>query len=93
MNFKKQLFGNSLAMVNAFNEYFSSVAEKLPIKNSSGKATVNNKDPLSYLSLNFYHSFPSMKLSITNTYEIEKIIFSLKPKNSYGYDEILVRIL
>jgi len=34
-----------------------------------------------------------MKLRNTTTYEIEKIIHSLKSKNSYGYDEISSRIL
>jgi hypothetical protein len=34
-----------------------------------------------------------MKLRNTTTYEIEKIIHSLKRKNSYGYDEISIRIL
>jgi len=34
-----------------------------------------------------------MKFRNTTTYEIEKIIHSLKCKNSYGYDEISSRIL
>jgi hypothetical protein len=34
-----------------------------------------------------------MKLRNTTTYEIEKIIKSLKNKNSYGCDEISTRIL
>jgi hypothetical protein len=29
-----------------------------------------------------------MKLSNMNTYEVEKIILSMKPENSHGYDEI-----
>jgi hypothetical protein len=34
-----------------------------------------------------------MRLRNTTTFEIEKIIYSLKPKNSHVYDEISVRIL
>ena len=34
-----------------------------------------------------------MELRNTTTYEIEKIINSLKCKNSYGYDEISTRLL
>jgi hypothetical protein len=34
-----------------------------------------------------------MNLSNTNTFEIEKITFSLKPKNSHRYDAISLRIL
>jgi hypothetical protein len=46
---------------------------------------------LSYLQQNFIIHFHKSNL-LTNTFEIEKIIFSLKPKNSHGYDEISSRI-
>jgi hypothetical protein len=47
---------------------------------------------MSYLYQTFGQSFSKMKLRNTTTYEIEKIIKSLKSKNSYGY-EISTRIL
>jgi hypothetical protein len=88
MNTKDKLSSNPLAIANAFNTYFSSVAENLPTKNFSGKNTINNKDSISYLHQNFRRSFSMLKLSNTTTYEIEKIIHSLKCKNSYGCDII-----
>jgi hypothetical protein len=37
--------------------------------------------------------FPKIKIDVTYTKEIEKIIKSPKSKNSYGYYEILIKIL
>jgi hypothetical protein len=93
MNLKDKLSCNPLAIANAFNTYFSSVAEKLLTKNSFGITIINNKDCLSYLHQNFIKLFSTMKLSNTSTYETEKIIYSMKPKNSHGYDEISLMIL
>jgi hypothetical protein len=36
----------------------------------------------------FNISYPNINLKFTTTKETENIIKSLKPKNSYGYDEI-----
>jgi hypothetical protein len=41
-------------------------------------------------NLNF---FPNIKLKSTTTQETENIIKSLKPKNTYGYDEIPTNLL
>jgi len=49
MNIKSKLSNNPLATENAFNSYFSSVAENLLIKNFSGKNNTNNNDPITYL--------------------------------------------
>jgi hypothetical protein len=88
MNIKGKISSNPLAIANACNTYFSSVAENLLIRNFLGKNIINNKDAISYLHQNFRQSFSTMKLINTTTYEIENIIHSLKCKNSYGYDEI-----
>ena len=88
MNMKDKISSNPLAIVNVFNTYFSPVAENLLTKNFSGKNIINNKDAISYLHQNFRQSFSTMKLRNTTKYEIEKIIHSLKCKNSYGYDKI-----
>lgn len=84
---------NAIDIAEAFNNYFSSIAEKLLNNNSSGVPSGNNKDFLCYLYQNFYHSFPKMNFSNTNAYEIQKIILSMKPKNSHGYDEISLKIV
>ena len=36
---------------------------------------------------------PKIRFNIITTKEIEKVISSLHPKNSYGYDEISMKIL
>jgi len=41
----------------------------------------------------FKEPFPTIKYLNTSTVEIEKIIQSLKAKNSHGYDKISVKIL
>jgi hypothetical protein len=41
----------------------------------------------------FTNPYPSMEWKCTTTEEIERIIKSLKIKNSYGYDEISTKIL
>jgi len=88
MNIKDKLSSNPLAIANAFNTYFSSVAENLLIKNFSGMNTINNNDSISYLCQHFRRYFSTVQLRNTTTYEIEKIIHSLEHTNSYGYGEI-----
>jgi hypothetical protein len=75
-----------------FNTYFSSAAENLT-KNFSGKNTTNNNDTITHLGQNFSQFSSSIKLNNTTTYEIGKIIHSLKCTDSYGCDEISSRIL
>jgi hypothetical protein len=53
----------------------------------------DNVDPSSYLINNFNNMFSRINWKYTPTYEINKIIKSLKTKNSYGYDEIPMKIL
>ena len=45
-------YNNTQKTANAFNQYFSTVAEKL-IKNSSNENYTNCTDPLTYLTQNF----------------------------------------
>jgi len=49
MNINDKLSSNPLAIANAFNSYFSSLAENLLIITFSGKNTTNNNDPITYL--------------------------------------------
>jgi hypothetical protein len=77
---------------NVFNQYFSPVAEKL-INNPSKNNHVKYNDPLIYLRQHFKHPSSTLRLKNATTYEIEKIIHSMKLKDSHGYDEISTRIL
>jgi hypothetical protein len=92
MNIEDKVSSNSLTIANAVNSYFSSVAENLLSKNFINK-TNTNKDFLSYLQQNITQSFSKLKFENTTTYKIKKIIYSLKSKNTYGYEEISTKIL
>jgi len=94
MNINDKLSSNPLTIANSFNSYFSYVAENPLIKNFSGKHTISNNDPITYLQQNIISQLSSsIKLNYTTTHETGKIINSLKCKDSYGYDEISSRIL
>jgi len=50
-------------------------------------------NPYKYMINNFNSTFPRTNWNYATTYEIVKIIKSLKTKNSGGYDEIPIKIL
>ena len=52
-----------------------------------------NVDHSKYLITNFNNTFSSTNWKYGTTNEINKIIKSLRTKNSYGYDEIPINIL
>ena len=93
MNINNKLTTNPSVIANAFNTYFSLVAENLITKSHSEENTTNGKDPLIYLEQNFTQSLLPLRLTSTTIYEINKIIQFLKCKDCYGYDEISPRIL
>jgi len=86
MNIKDKPSRSPLVISNAFNKYFSSVAGNLFHKNFVG-ATKTNNDSLTYIRRNFSQLPSSLYLKKTTTHEIDKIIHSLKCKDSHGYDE------
>jgi hypothetical protein len=79
----------------AFNKYFLSAAGNIVqgIKYSNIKYANNNIDPKYYLSKSFQDYFPNIKFKSTSAKESERIIRSLRLKNSHGYDEISTKIL
>ena len=79
----------------AFNKYFLSVTKNNSYDNRwDNKQGYNiNKNPKYYLSKLYHKPFPSIKFKNTSTEEIEKIINSLKTKESSGYDENSTKIL
>ena len=85
---------DSQEIAYAFNKYFSSVADAIinNIGNDNDDKS-NNISHTSYLKNNFNNTFPNIKWKHASTYEINKIIESLKLKNSCGYDEIPIKIL
>ena len=85
---------NSQEIAQNFNDYFSSVADtiigNIMKDNDELKDDTNHS---SYLINNFNNTFPHINWKFASTYEITKIIESLKTKNSCGYDEISVKIV
>jgi hypothetical protein len=75
-----------------FNKYFISVADFI---NSDKNKNVNSSAtyPLQYLSNSFRRPFRKISWQYASTHEVEKIIKTLRTKNSYGYDEISNRII
>ena len=61
---------------------------------SNANQYANTAINLNYYLGNLSHApFPSVKFLNTSTGETEKIINSLRMKNSYGYDEISTKVL
>jgi len=80
-------------VTDAFNNYFSSVIDKISKKNV--KNTINNeKVPTfhQYLEQNYDYSPPFLVIKTFSTKEITSIIKALKSKNSHGFDEISMRL-
>jgi hypothetical protein len=50
-------------------------------------------NPINYLAKGFRKPFAKISWKYAFTYEIEKIIKSLKTKNACGYDEISIQII
>jgi hypothetical protein len=93
MNINDKISSNPQVIANSFNSYFSSVAENLLKKYFHEKNIFNTKDAVSNLRNSFRQSFSTVKLNNITSFEIEKLINSIKSKNSHGYDQISSRIL
>jgi hypothetical protein len=83
---------NQNKISNTLNNYFLSIADSI---NSDNNKHINTSttNPITYLSSSFRRLFSKMSWQYTSTYEIEKIIKSLRTKNTCGYDEISNRII
>ena len=94
LNINGMLIQNQQTIANSFNNYFSTVAEKLMEANHIEKMSqIQNGATLHHIPRNCRHLYPNIKFRYTSKKEIEKIIKSLKTKNAQGYDEISVKIL
>ena len=76
-----------------FQCLFYSSSPKSSCKKFSKRGSTNNNNPMIYLRQNLSLSSSTMKLKNTTTHEINKIIHSLKSKNSHCYVEISSNIL
>jgi hypothetical protein len=77
---------NPQETANTFDNYFSGVVDTVSrniIKGSNDSK--DNMDPSNYLINNFNNTFSRINWKYATTYEINKIIRSLKTQNSYTY--------
>ncbi|GFG35144.1 hypothetical protein Cfor_09631 [Coptotermes formosanus] len=82
---------NQNKIANTLNSYFLSIADTINSDNNKHiNASISNL--ITYLQNNF-RSFTKINWQYASTYELEKIIKSLKTKNSSGYDEVSNRII
>ena len=81
-------------IADAFNNYFSTVIDKIK-KNNVNNKTNNEKVPTFhyYLEQNYVHPPSSLVIKNFSTKEITSIIKALKTKKPHGYDEISIRLL
>jgi hypothetical protein len=88
------LSNNPQEIANTFNDYFSIVTYTVirSIKKGDNDSQ-DNMDPSKYLITNSNNMFSRINWKCAKTYEINKVLKSLKTKNSYGYDEIPIKIL
>jgi len=83
---------NQNKIANIFNNYFLSISDAV---NSNNNKHINTSmtNPINYLTNNLKRPFAKISWQYASTYEVEKIIKSLRTKNTCGYDEISNRII
>jgi len=90
---------NQQLIAEIFNNYFISVAEN--IKTKDRNAYIQNKNTPYNTKIDTSSKYikevkklrsTTFESKPTTTAEIENIIKTLKPKNSYGYDEISIEL-
>jgi hypothetical protein len=92
LNIDGKTTNNTQTIANAFNDYFLSLAEQHD-DNVNNDNNGDNDDnciyaPVHYLVNAINKNFPNIRMKPTTIQEIENMIKSLKPKNTFGYDEI-----
>jgi hypothetical protein len=80
---------------DSFNDHFLSIPERImqSIGHSDTESTNASKNPVYYMSKISHNPFPNIKFNNTSTKEAERIINSIKVKNSHGYDGITTKML
>jgi len=82
---------NQISIANEFNNYFLNIAGSTSTKGINEKK--EDASPLQYLFEYFNQPFKDTSWPYTSSKETNKIINSLKNKNSSGYDEITTKII
>jgi hypothetical protein len=93
INMEGNLINNQQTIANYFNNYFLTVADKVTNNIKDDKTSSNYNNFTHCRNRNSKPPYPDMKIKHTTPSELEKIIQSLKTKNSHGYDGIPTKIL
>jgi hypothetical protein len=83
---------NHQLIADFFENYFLSTEDKI-ISNINNNENIEDNNCIDCLYRVFNKPFPNIIFDHTTTSEIEKIIKSLKSRNSSGYDKISFKIL
>ena len=75
-----------------FNNYFVSIGDTI---NSDNNKHINTSmtNPINYLINSFRRPLPKISWQYAFTYDIKKIVKSLRAKNTCGYEEVCNRII
>jgi hypothetical protein len=83
-------------IADTFNEHFATIADNIRkhIDNSQLNRYKNDVvNHIHFIKQAFENTYPNMESKVSTVKEMEQIIKSLKPKKSFGYDEISTKIL
>ena len=84
---------NQHDIADEFNDYFTSIIDKINSNYLDNIRDKNSSSTYSYLEHSNGNQYSSMVFKSFSTKEIISIIKSLKTKNSSGYDEINIKLL
>jgi len=93
INIDGKLLTNQKSIASSFSNHFLTVADKITSNIKNEKTSLNCNNSIHCFHKNFKIPCSNMKLKYTTPKEIEKIIKSLKSKNSHRYDGIPMKIL
>jgi hypothetical protein len=93
LNIDGKLTDNHFMIAESLNKYFLTIADNISNAMNGYTTGFDPAKHLKYMSQAFVNPFPKINFKHTTSKEVERIIGSLKPKFSNGYDEISVKIL
>jgi hypothetical protein len=83
-------------IADTFNEHFAMIADNIRKYIDNSQLNRYNNDVVNHIHFikqAFENTYPNMESIVSTVKEMEQIVKSLKPKNSFGYDEISTKIL
>ena len=89
INTDSKLCSNNQIITNTFNNYFTTLPDKVSMNTSKQlNKTPNVTDSINYVHEVFKQPFPNIKVTPISTKEMKAVIKAIQWNNSQGYDEI-----